>query len=333
MSATASDIRLILLGLIVAIFSATTLSAKEPTIVPNQSAQQIQKPASTATPVPLASSRPTIANPHWQADACKACHTKTPTKRSLNLRDNRSEKLCNRCHESISSHSYIHPVGMPVDRKMLARMPASFRQAIATEKGRLNCRTCHDLTMTCLPKRAKEKLTNPRFFRDGPYNSRTDICYLCHDAKQYQRLNPHDQLTKSGKIKKDTCLICHEDGTRLENAKQFEDVDFNEKSDLSKMCTGCHPYQPHPGGSFAVSGKGPPSHLVRPGKSFTERMAKQAKKNGIVLPLTPGSGEIFCGTCHNPHEKGVIKTAAAAKGAGSKRRLRMQQMCANCHDK
>ena len=333
MSATASLIRLILLGLALAMYSAYTVSAQEPTNVPKQSVQQNLNPASSARPTPAVESRPAIANPHWQPGACQTCHTKTPTKQSLYLRDAPSEKLCNSCHETISSHSYIHPVGMRVDKKMLKRMPVSFRKAIATEQGRVGCRTCHDLTMTCLPKRAKEKLTNPRFFREGPYKTRTDICYLCHDAKQYQRLNPHDQLTKSGKVREDICLICHEDGSKLKTATNFDQVDFNEKEDLSNMCIGCHPYQPHPGGTFSVSSKGPPDHLVKPNKRFVTHMEKMAKKNGIVLPLTPGSGKIFCGTCHNPHQKGVIKTAAAARGAGTPKRLRMQQMCANCHDK
>ena len=57
------------------------------------------------------------------------------------------------------------------------------------------------------------------------------------------------------------------------------------------------------------------------------------KKNNIVLPLEPGSGKVFCGTCHNPHEKGVIKLKAAAKGADANKRLRMQKICKNCHDK
>ena len=326
MPALASVPRLTLLGLMVTMFSVTMAYAQEPVSVQKQSVQQNSKQAT-----PLQSKG--FTNPHWQANACNSCHTKTPTKSALHLRENRSEKLCNACHESISSHSYIHPTGMRVNKKMLARMPAGFRKAIAIEGGRVSCRTCHDLTKTCLPKRANEKLTNPRFFRGGPYKDRTDICYLCHDAGKYQRLNPHEQLTRSGQVKQQSCLVCHKDGSKLKAAKSIDEVDFNLASDLSKMCTGCHPYQPHPGGSFSFSGKGPPNHLVQPSKQIARRMQVMAKKNGIVLPLEPGTNRVFCGTCHNPHQKGVMKTGAAAKGAGSKNRLRMQQMCANCHDK
>lgn len=328
MSETANILRLTLLGLVLSIMSATAYGQETGKVQVHSA-----KTGVGSKPVALGQPREAMPNPHWQPGACDACHTKTPTKQSLNLRENRSEKLCNSCHETISSHSYIHPVGMGVSREMLARMPSGFRKAIATEKGRLNCRTCHDLTMTCVKQRAKERLTNPRFFRGGPYKSRTDICYLCHDPRQYQRLNPHDQLTQAGKTREETCLVCHQDSKKLDKAAGIQDVDFNQKTDLSKMCTGCHPYQPHPGGSFSFSGKGPPNHLVKPNPQFVKRMAVMAKKNGIILPLTPESNEIFCGTCHNPHQKGVIKTADAATGAGSRYRLRMQEMCANCHDK
>jgi predicted CXXCH cytochrome family protein len=284
-------------------FSATAQSAKESTTVPKLAVQQ-------------ASQEHSVSNPHWQADACNACHTRTPTGRNLYLRSQQSDKLCNDCHESISAHSYIHPVGMRPDAAMLRRMPRAFRNAIKVEKGRVGCRTCHDLTMTCLPNQASKRYTNPRFFRNGPYKTRTDLCYLCHDSAKYKRLNPHDQLDRAGKIKEESCLVCHKSGDKLKTANGIEQVDFNVDSNLSKMCTGCHLYEPHPGGSFSYSSKGPPNHLVKPNKRFQKR-----------------TGEIFCGTCHNPHQKGVIKTAAAARGAGSKQRLRMQQMCANCHDK
>ena len=90
------------------------------------------------------------------------------------------------------------------------------------------------------------------------------------------------------------------------------------------MCTGCHPGKRHPGGG---------NHLVKPPVEILEYKLKMEKKNNVVFPLEPGTGKVFCGTCHNPHEKGIIKEKAAAKGAGSKKRLRMQQLCGNCHDK
>ena len=40
-----------------------------------------------------------------------------------------------------------------------------------------------------------------------------------------------------------------------------------------------------------------------------------------------------CATCHNPHERGVIRVAAAAKGADEQKRLRGRKLCLLCHDK
>ncbi len=274
-----------------------------------------------------------IPDPHWQQDRCQACHKKRPDKSGLHLRQSDTNRLCNTCHDLVWPHSYIHPVGMRPDKAMRKRMPREFLNTLKKSKGKINCATCHDIPMTCVASRARERHTNPRFFRGGPYRERTDLCYLCHDAKQYQRINPHDQITAKGKVKKQTCLVCHADGEKLAGAKNIGDVDFNIKTDLSKMCSGCHPWVPHPGGSFSFTGKGKPNHLVTPMLSMQRRMKTMSKKNGIVLPLSPDTNRVFCGTCHNSHEKGIIKRHAAARGADSKNRLRMQKMCTNCHDK
>jgi nitrate/TMAO reductase-like tetraheme cytochrome c subunit len=57
------------------------------------------------------------------------------------------------------------------------------------------------------------------------------------------------------------------------------------------------------------------------------------RKNDVTLPLDPTNGKVFCGTCHNVHARGVLKTAAAARGADAKQRLRMPEICGNCHEK
>jgi predicted CXXCH cytochrome family protein len=43
---------------------------------------------------------------------------------------------------------------------------------------------------------------------------------------------------------------------------------------------------------------------------------------------------MFCATCHNPHEKGVMQRAAAERGAGEKYFLRLPggyELCVSCH--
>jgi len=282
-----------------------------------------------------------IPNPHWQDNGCISCHSEKPdpgkpaTGKST-LRSH-SETLCTNCHGPLSDHSIIHITDVIADKDMLQRMPASYRQAL--DNGKLSCTTCHELSAQCLSKRRVEKMINPMFMRGTPFKSRTDQCYFCHDAKSYQRLDPHDQLNKKGQLRVATCQLCHGPKTmqQIKTGKPSRDVDYNIEKDLTKMCTGCHPWRPHPGGNFMFSDKSSnengPKHLVVPSEAVRTRMQTMAIKNGIELPLDPTNGKIYCGTCHNVHEKGLFKKASATKGADEKYRLRMQKMCRNCHTK
>ena len=273
-------------------------------------------------------------NPHWQGDGCSACHKGIPARNNLKLHTSNINALCNSCHESISQHSYIHPFGMIPSKKIMNNMPRSFSQAVKRGKGKLTCITCHDLPLTCKEESQSKQGLNPLFFREGPYKTRTELCYRCHDKNKYQRLNPHDQINDAGKMDTKLCTVCHKSVDKLKDAKSIDDVDFNFQDNLSSMCAGCHPVKPHPGGSFSFfSKKKGPDHLVKPSQRILDHKKKMEKKNNIVLPLEPATGKVFCGTCHNPHEKGVIKVEAAAKGADSDKRLRMQKICTNCHDK
>jgi hypothetical protein len=272
-----------------------------------------------------------IPNPHWRVDACGACHAGTPVRGSTRLRDRDINRLCNSCHEAVSPHSYIHTVGSVPPKEMRARMAKGFQQAIDRGGGVVSCIACHDLPLQCLPANSSKRGLNPLFFRDGPFRSRTDLCYRCHDLKAYERLNPHDQIGANGKLREDRCLVCHEHVPRpTENAA---DTDFNVQGDLTVLCTGCHPSFPHPGGQFAVSRKGKlPNHLVTPSATVERRMRQQMREQRFVLPLDPNTGRIFCGTCHNPHASGAFK-GITASGAGARKRLRTQQLCGMCHDK
>jgi len=275
-----------------------------------------------------------IPDPHWNPDDCLACHkSKKATKN--NLRSKNIDKVCNNCHTSLSAHDYIHVSDIKVPKSMYRRMPKGFQQSIAQNSNKMKCTSCHDLPMTCVKSRHKEKRQNPKFFRGGPYKSRSGICYHCHDQNKYQRINAHKQIDNKGQIKKDKCLICHEVSTDIHAVKDISSIKFNLKDNLSRLCWGCHPWKPHPGGSFSFfSGKGgTPNHLVKPSESILERMHQKQAEHDILFPLEPGTGKVFCGTCHNPHQKGVIKDQKLAKGADSKQRLRMQKLCANCHDK
>ena len=105
-------------------------------------------------------------------------------------------------------------------------------------------------------------------------------------------------------------------------------------SNWSEMCLNCHKWIPHPGGSMTIfsASKKPPDHQVVPSSKVSKRLAAMTKKNNLDLPLEPGTGKVYCATCHNPHERGVIKKASLAKGADEKNRLRSKNLCLICHD-
>jgi hypothetical protein len=272
-----------------------------------------------------------VPDPHWREDGCRACHVGRPGIGAARLRDNDINRLCNVCHERISDHSYIHPVAMIPPDDMLERMPKAFRLALREGDRAVTCTTCHELTMQCLPERASRRPLNPGFLRGAPYRNRFGLCFRCHDQNNYRRLGAHDQVTDAGKVRKARCSVCHRDTAKLATAWSIADLSFTVKGDLSSLCTRCHEPVPHPSGGLTFLRHGTPDHLVVPSPEMLERMQRMQARHGVILPLEPGSGRIFCGTCHNPHERGVIKRAEAARGADSRDRLRAPRICLFCH--
>lgn len=275
-----------------------------------------------------------IPSPHWKSDGCIACHTTTGDEASAkNLRRKPVEKTCYNCHSAEFDHSYIHPTNVRPDKKMLARMDRDLKASLLKHGNTIGCTTCHDLTLQCKTDRKKQKLTNPKFFRHGPYESRTQLCFFCHDKDQYQRFNPHEQIDEKGQLRAEKCRICHLDSlSRLRHVEDIEQMKFIADESLSTLCWGCHPWTPHPGGQFSFfKQKSGPDHLVKPSASVIERMDEMTKKNNINLPLEPNTGKLFCGTCHSTHEKGVISNPAAA-GTDEPHRMRAKNICEYCHD-
>ena len=277
-----------------------------------------------------------IPDPHWRDDACRSCHTSArPSHRKPALRHKDPARLCKTCHDPVTQHAYIHPADIAPGPDMRKRMPAAYRQAL--KKGKIVCTTCHDLPAQCLEKRRQEQRSNPAFLRGAPFAHRSDPCYLCHDAKTYARINPHDQITDGGQIREATCVLCHDNVKNLHTDTRIENAGFNIKHDLAKMCTGCHPWIPHPGGKFMFADtfkdRKHPEHLTVPSEQIRKQIQRMTVKNDIILPLDPTTGKVYCGTCHNPHERGLLKNSAAAKGADADKRLRMKNICTNCHDK
>lgn len=283
-----------------------------------------------------------IPDPHWREDGagCQACHRGTPQGSDAKLLSKDINALCNNCHDTVSVHNYIHAVGMAPSAEKRDRMSEPFREAVRRGGGVVTCIACHDLPMQCKKERFEEKKLNPRFFRGGPYKERTDLCFNCHNPTHYERLNPHDQISDEGELYTQRCLVCHSVTPNRRDAKSIDDVSFNVTDDLSKLCTGCHPWRPHPGGGWARyapnSSAAGPNHLVIPPEAILKRLKESEQKRDIVLPLDRSTGRIFCATCHNPHERGVQRHTRADRGADGFKRLRNTgggPICDNCHNK
>ena len=276
-----------------------------------------------------------IPQPHWERDACVACHLMGTGEKKPPLRNADVIRLCGNCHDVTVVESFIHAVAMEPPEDFIKRMSSDFKASLKRADGMVTCITCHDLPMQCLKERSEEKSLNPLFFRGGPYETRTDLCYNCHDPKSYERYNPHDQITDEGILDEEVCYFCHNAKPNRREVRSINDVDFTIEEDLKQLCTGCHPWRVHPGGTWASFGKKGPNHLRVPPDDILERLQQLAKEDELVMPLDPSTGKIFCATCHNPHERGVQFLLAADKGADGVKRLRRgkREICIVCHNK
>ena len=272
-----------------------------------------------------------IPNPHWRKDACQACHASNPDGGMSPLKA-QTDRTCYFCHRE-EDHAITHPVNLAPGKKMLAGMSKEFRDNLSKDN-KTNCITCHDVLMSCIKPTAVMRLRNKSFVRGGYYNTRSGACYQCHDKAAYKKLNPHDQISDQGVLNKEKCLVCHRGVPQQGVSGSAAKVSMQTDSNWSEICLNCHKWTPHPGGNMAMfSGGKPPNHLVVPDDRIRNRLEAMMQKNNIDMPLEPGSGKIFCATCHNPHERGVIKKVSLAKGADEENRLRSKRLCINCHDK
>ena len=94
---------------------------------------------------------------------------------------------------------------------------------------------------------------------------------------------------------------------------------------LTALCISCHQAGPHPSSA---------DHLRPLSKVMLLKMREYEERRMVRLPLED-ENHVTCVTCHNPHERGLLKGAAGI-GADEALRLRLttySEQCTPCHEK
>lgn len=247
---------------------------------------------------------------HYTGKYCSDCHEQIPREGGNQfLKYNGNFNILCKCH---TPQNYIHPVNIAPSPEIMANIPAE----LPLQKGKITCLTCHDIYWQCQKRRVdKNSLRGKR----SP--SKSDFCYNCHNKADYAKLDVHKQIDSNKRIVVETCLYCHTEKPD-ETLARYEDVKFI--GDLGMLCQRCHVIRGNHSGNF--------NHMVKPRPTTLARMQAMEKEYDIILPLDE-SGKLTCITCHNPHDKGVIRAdSPAARGAGSKYRHRLPgELCVQCH--
>ena len=225
-------------------------------------------------------------NPHAAPDACERCHDPvdagTPAE-SIPFAHGGIDEACLWCHAEAP-----HQVDIEAHRRGEEGVPrgkALVPMVFPLLDGKLSCLTCHD-EPACSGE--SHSPTNPRFFRAGPYETLGTFCDSCHGAgtEGDVRFNPHLAMEEQRETTA-ICQFCHE---MVDDRP--EDLDQLRAGRVA-ICHGCHKDTRHTGSQ---------EHLV----ALDDEMRVRADDGD--LPLT-SDGEVFCGTCHDPHPPGSKDSA------------------------
>ena len=265
-------------------------------------------------------------DPHWNKNECQTCHVDAvPVAGNISLHEADAEALCETCHgDRGDAKPCRHGSGLAVGDMTIAD---NFRASL--KDGEVVCSTCHDVVYQCERPRVQYSFENPGFLRDRTSRKTGGYCFNCHEKAGYDKLNPHAGIT--GNPPRPTCLLCHKSFPETSSTGQLE-VEFNMHNDLNDTCRGCHNVRPHPRNLFAANTADEWVHFVVPSAEVLKNMHEAQAETGIGLPLNQLNGEVFCATCHNPHDF-KFGGEHGSQEHEAKNRLRMNNICQACHDK
>lgn len=312
--------------------------------------------------------------PSRNLGVCGTCHNvhggKGPKMwaRELSPGGNSVAALCLSCHsqggaaEKLTVGKYSHPVGaqLPAGVKPgeLPLFTASGAKTHSTTYGLVSCPTCHDVhgPATHLAQGASEPAKEGdkgKYLRIGEGNL-TVLCKRCHEEKWSITATKHDLFPEKRNAQSlGICSNCH----KVHNGKGprmwAREGDLNDK-DLGTLCKNCHVK----GGEAEKKTTGSHSHPI--GISVEKAGIEVTKRGWVgegdkvpkpaVLPLYDSdgkklhgtSGDVGCGTCHDPHQWNASKPGKSGdpdrKGEGDARDsfLRIPaapdgELCVTCH--
>jgi predicted CXXCH cytochrome family protein len=262
-----------------------------------------------------------LINPHWKNVMCVTCHTARPEKGHTRLRmEGDVIALCNRCHDGEVASAFLHPVGIEPSTKV--QIP----EGMPLTEGLITCQTCHKSSLQETGENIRPELrSNPGFLRVQDWTP-GEFCRQCHIEDEYSKINVHKQLDEEGEIRTAMCAGCH---FVLPEDSGEATISIETKFDPREYCLLCHKEEiymkNHPAGP----------HLVEPSRDIYYALLSAEKRIGAPLPLY--EDRITCSTCHDSHEKGVLKrhdwieSESGTRGMGVRAEYR-EILCTGCHD-